>query len=150
MDTKQITRTVAVAVAAAILCLVSDCLGSAQRQEPPEVQFKDEPGARALYEKMVETVHQAETLSYESSLTEEFGGDKQQPWTYRVWMKKPNLFRVETKDQDGKNHGILVGDGPELGAGRGEAQRLRRGDLSHRRRRGQQGQRSSSLSRAAW
>jgi peroxiredoxin/outer membrane lipoprotein-sorting protein len=71
----------------------------------------DQPEARALYKKMIEAIRSAKTLSYESCLREEVDGEKWEPWTYRVWMKKPNLFYVETITKDGENHGILVGDG---------------------------------------
>ncbi len=103
--------TVVVVVGAAFLCLTPDCAGSPQQQKPSNLIIQDEPEARALYGKMTEAIRKTKTLSYESSLREETDGDKWEPWTYRVWMKKPNFFRVETINKDGKNHGILVGDG---------------------------------------
>jgi peroxiredoxin/outer membrane lipoprotein-sorting protein len=78
-----------------------------QPQKPSKATFKDQSKARALYGKMTEAIRKAETLSYESCLRDEVDGEK---W-YRVWMKKPNFFYVETTTKDGANHGILVGDG---------------------------------------
>jgi len=111
MRNEIITCTVVFVVATAFSHLTPDCFGSAQQRKSSDVPFKDEPEARALYKKMNETIRNAEALSYESSLREEFGSDKQRPWTYRVWMKKPNFFYVETITEDGTKHGILVGDG---------------------------------------
>ena len=68
--------------------------------EPNEVEvrtasdvdnFKDEPEARALYEKMVEAMRNAKSLSYRGSCSATGRGP-----AYEVWMKKPNYFRVET------------------------------------------------------
>ncbi len=111
MRNEIVIYTAVVAIAAAFLCLVPDGFGSARQPKSSEATFKDEPEARALYKKMIETIRKAETLSYESSRTELYGNDKQQPWTYRVWMKKPNFFYVETINEDGTKNGILVGDG---------------------------------------
>jgi len=103
-----ITRAV---IVMAFLCSTPDGFSSARQQKSSEAPFKDEPEARALYKKMNETIRKVETLSYESSRREMFGSDQQQPWTYRVWMKKPNFFYVEMIAEDGTKHGILVGDG---------------------------------------
>jgi peroxiredoxin/outer membrane lipoprotein-sorting protein len=111
MRNEIVTCTVVIIVSAVFSYTVPDSFGSAQQQKFSEATFKDDPQARALYKKMMQTIRTAETLSYESNLQEEVDGEKWEPWTYRVWMKKPNFFRVETKDKDGKNHGILVGDG---------------------------------------
>jgi peroxiredoxin/outer membrane lipoprotein-sorting protein len=111
MSNEIIRYIVVIIVAAAFLCLAADGFDLVQQQKSSETTFKDAPQARALYKKMNETIRKAETLSYESSRREMFGGDQQQPWTYKVWMKKPNFFYVEMIDENGKNHGILVGDG---------------------------------------
>jgi len=111
MNDKKITWTVAIVTVTLFLYLTPDGFSATQQQKSSEVTIKDEPQARALYKKMIETIRTAETLLYESNLKEEDDGEMWEPWTYRVWMKKPNFFRVETQDKDGKNHGILVGDG---------------------------------------
>jgi peroxiredoxin/outer membrane lipoprotein-sorting protein len=111
MKEKSIIQTIVIVVAAVFLNLVSDCVGSPERHEPSQPTIKDEPRARALYKKMIEAIRSARTLSYESCLREEVDGENWEPWTYRVWMKKPNFFYVETTTKDGINHGILVGDG---------------------------------------
>ncbi len=79
-------------------------------KEPFVGLFKDEPAARALYEKMIETMRQAETLSYTGKCSRpgSYGG------IYMVLMKKPNYFLVETLDRQGEKGGTLVGDGNDL------------------------------------
>jgi len=80
-------------------------------KEPFVGPFRDEPAARALYEKMIETMRQAETLSYTSKCSSSgWRGDG----TYMIWMKKPNYFLVETIDGQGEKCGTLVGDGNDL------------------------------------
>ena len=84
------------------------------RAEPNELKpqtasvkdtFKDEPEAHALYEKMIETMRNAESLSYKGDCGN---------CTYTIWMKKPNYFRVETVNRQGVECGTLVGDGDHL------------------------------------
>jgi hypothetical protein len=67
--------------------------------------FKDEPEAHGLYEKMIETMRSAESLSYKGDCGN---------CTYTIWMKKPNYFRVETVNSQGAECGTLVGDGDHL------------------------------------
>jgi len=67
--------------------------------------FKDEPEAHALYEKMIETMRSAESLSYKGDCGN---------CTYMIWMKKPNYFRVETVNRQGAECGTLIGDGGHL------------------------------------
>ena len=86
-------------------------LSPVQQHEPSDVTFMDEPEARALYNKMIETIRKAETLSYESNYIEEMDGQQLNPCTYRVWMKKPKFFFLETMIEGDKKHGILIGDG---------------------------------------
>jgi len=79
-------------------------------KEPFVGSFRDEPSARALYEEMIETMRQAETLSYTSEYSRRIGIGN----TYTIWMKKPNYFLVETLDGQGEKGGTLVGDGNDL------------------------------------
>jgi len=71
--------------------------------------FKDEPEAHALYDKMVETMRNAQTLSYRGGCVASGKGP-----AYEIWMKKPNYFRVETVNLQGAECGTLVGDGDYL------------------------------------
>jgi hypothetical protein len=71
--------------------------------------FQDEPEAHALYDKMIEIMRNAETLSYRGSANASGKGP-----TYKIWMKKPNYFRVETVNMRGMECGTLVGDGDNL------------------------------------
>ncbi|MBN2315544.1 MAG: redoxin domain-containing protein [Sedimentisphaerales bacterium] len=111
MRKEKITYTLIIVIIAASLFPAPNGFGSAQQQKSSEVTIKDEPRARALYKEMIETIRFAKTLSYESRLQEDDDGEKWDPVTYHVWMKKPNFFRLETEDKDGKNRGILIGDG---------------------------------------
>ena len=79
-------------------------------KEPFQGPFRDEPEARALYEKMVETMRQAKSLSY----TVKCGGQGRPEASYTVWMKKPNHFRVETTNRRDEVCGTIVGDGEYL------------------------------------
>jgi len=73
--------------------------------------FRDEPAARALYDKMIEAIRKPETLSYKSEYWWESRGQEIGRCTYTVWLKKPNYFRVETVGTDGRKGGTIVGDG---------------------------------------
>lgn len=79
-------------------------------KEPFQGPFRDEPKARALYEKMVEAMRQAESLSY----TVKCNGQSSLSASYTVWMKKPNYFRVETANWRDEKCGTIVGDGEHL------------------------------------
>jgi outer membrane lipoprotein-sorting protein len=101
-------------------CLVIYFFRPEQQREPsditledetPGMTFEDEPEARALYGKMVETMRNAESLSYESDYRAEAGGEEYSRCTYTVWMKKPNFFYVEPINEDINSKGILIGDG---------------------------------------
>jgi outer membrane lipoprotein-sorting protein len=78
--------------------------------EPFVGPFKNEPAAHALYEKMIESMRQAESLSFTSNCSRPGG----RIGTYMIWMKKPNSFRVETISRRGIKCGTLVGDGDHL------------------------------------
>ncbi len=88
---------------------------TSQIARSPVPVFADEPAARALYNKMIEAMRQAESLSYQSDYRRH-RPDKRymRDCTYTVWMKKPNQFRVETLTSKGKRGGVLIGDGDHL------------------------------------
>jgi len=83
----------------------------ALKGEPSNVTFGDEPAARALYEKMIETMCKAESLSYKSDYKFDVGGKLFKSCIYTIWMKKPNYVRIETVRADGQKAGTLIGDG---------------------------------------
>jgi outer membrane lipoprotein-sorting protein len=87
---------------------------ASSEKKSTDVVFNDEPAARALYEKMIETMRNAESLSYTSAFKWEARGEELSRCTYTIWMKKPNYFRVETVGTNGSNGGTLVGDGNNL------------------------------------
>jgi len=89
--------------------LLSSC---SQGKGAADTPFKDEPEAHALYDKMVETMRKATTLSWVSDYRWEAQGRTLGRATYRIWLKKPNYARMEAMPA-GTNEptGILVGDG---------------------------------------
>lgn len=106
-----------------VVCLAIYLFRPSQRKEPSDITsedktsgmtFKDEPEARALYEKMIDTMRNAETLSYTSDYMWENKDRQIGRCTYTIWMKKPNYFCVETVTEDSKKGGIIVGDGDYL------------------------------------
>jgi peroxiredoxin/outer membrane lipoprotein-sorting protein len=85
----------------------------AQAQEKPAAKLtavKDEPAARAVWEKVLDTMKKAETLSFNSAYTwrndERVIGEAE----YRVRLKKPGYARVEGL-RGKETAGVLVGDG---------------------------------------
>lgn len=80
------------------------------KQDPAAPAFKDDPAAHALYDKMIETMRAANTLSWQSDYRWEAQGRELGHATYRIWMKKPNYARVEAS-RDGQVRGVLVLDG---------------------------------------
>ena len=84
-------------------------VGSSPAHWRSSMIVKDEPAARALYDKMIETMRQAESLSYKSVCS----GPDERESTYNILLKKPNYFRVETSNFL-SGYSILVGDGDNL------------------------------------
>lgn len=84
-------------------------VGSSPAHWRSSMIVKDEPDARALYEKMIETMRQSESLSYKSVCS----GPDERESTYNILLKKPNYFRVETSNFL-SGYSILVGDGDNL------------------------------------
>ncbi|MCP4608853.1 MAG: DUF2092 domain-containing protein [Planctomycetes bacterium] len=122
MRKKVIVWTVIVLVGV-VGCLAIYFFGPEQQQEPSDITledetsgmtFEDEPEARALYEKMIETMRNAESLYYKSNYRWESKDREIGRCTYTIWMKKPNYFYVETVTDKGKKGGIIVGDGDYL------------------------------------
>jgi len=77
--------------------------------------FKDEPQARALYDRMMEAFRKPQTLSYKSDYRRSGrGGRETGHCTYTAWLKKPNQFRIEGVSATGGMGGTIVGDGKTL------------------------------------
>jgi peroxiredoxin/outer membrane lipoprotein-sorting protein len=86
--------------------------------ESPTPAFQDEPAARELYRRMARAMQDAESLSYTSDYKRRIAGevdaDSTTACTYRVWLKRPNYFRMEAQSASGDERGILIGDGSAL------------------------------------
>jgi outer membrane lipoprotein-sorting protein len=123
MRNKVIVWAMIVVVGLILGSLAIYSFGPEQQQEPSDITLEDEPSdmtledesdARALYEKMIETMRNAESLSYTSNYRGQARGEELARCTYTIWLKKPNYFRVETAHADGQKGGTLVGDGDYL------------------------------------
>ena len=77
-------------------------------------EFVDQPEAHRLYDLMNETIRNAESLSLVSQFRREAVGSGATSCTYRLWLKKPNYFRMETESIKGEKGGVLIGDGTNL------------------------------------
>jgi len=95
-------------------CLCAQDAPLQGNQEVRDQVFRDEPQARALYDKMIEALRQPQSLSYKSEYRWEARGKELGRCSYTVWLKKPNHFRVEARRDDGVLRGTLVGDGQTL------------------------------------
>ncbi len=62
---------------------------------------------------MIAALRKAKALSFDSHFETEYKG-KVSSYAYRVWLKKPNYFRVEAEATPRKTSGILIGDGQTL------------------------------------
>lgn len=112
-----------------------DALKKVLGDTKPKFAEGDDEG-HELYRQMIDAMRQADSLSYVSHYTWESNGRTLGDCTYRVWLEKPNYFRVEAesdvKNQGGilswlkncfgdktepaseKRGGILIGDGDTL------------------------------------
>ncbi|MHC4714087.1 MAG: LolA family protein [Planctomycetota bacterium] len=78
------------------------------------VPVADEPDAHALYDGMFEAMKEADSLHYEGTYEMPYVGiDRVARCRYKMWLKKPNFFRMEATS-DGELKGVLVGDGENL------------------------------------
>ncbi|MEW6742712.1 MAG: DUF2092 domain-containing protein [Planctomycetota bacterium] len=91
---------------------VQDQQEQQEEQAPSAAVFEDDPAAHALYDEMVETMRQAESLTWVSDYRWEAEGRELGHATYKIWLKKPNFARMEaTAANTGELTGVLVGDG---------------------------------------
>jgi peroxiredoxin/outer membrane lipoprotein-sorting protein len=116
-------RWLAPVIAAGLLSGTTGATYSALAAEPgpSPVTFEDEPAAHGLYDQMHAVIRKAESLSYVSRC--KWGGaGKEGGGICRVWLRKPNHFRVETEplsegDDElllGGKGGVLIGDGETM------------------------------------
>ena len=85
-------------------------VGSSPARWRSSMIVKDEPAAHDLYDKMIETIYQAESLSYKSSCS----GPDEKVSTYNIFLKKPNYFRIGTMNMPSATYYSFVGDGDNL------------------------------------
>ncbi len=85
-------------------------VGSSPAHWRSSMIVKDEPAAHALYEKMIETIRQAESLSYTSVCDDD---PDERNSAYNILLKKPNYFRVEMSNFLSKGS-TFVGNGDNL------------------------------------
>lgn len=111
---ETIQQIVSVSAILTFLLPMTCCFGAAGQTATTSETFSDEPQAHALYDKMIETMRKADSLSYKSNYRWESKGREISRCTYTIRMKKPNYFLVETMSQNGQKGGTLVGDGDNL------------------------------------
>ncbi len=107
-QTKVSRRATVVCAIAVLICLMSGAIRLEAQSN------NDDPAAHALYDKMIETMCKAESISYKSDYKFEAGGKLLKSCTYTAWMKKPNYVRIETDRAAGPKAGTLIGDGDYL------------------------------------
>jgi outer membrane lipoprotein-sorting protein len=76
----------------------------------PSMIVRDEPVAHTLYEVMLQTMQEAQSLSFVSTC----GGPDKRSTTYRVWLKKANALRMEVNNNPFGKLTTLVCDGNSL------------------------------------
>jgi outer membrane lipoprotein-sorting protein len=74
----------------------------------------DEPEAHALYDGMIAAMCAAQSLSFDGRQHWAARGQELGRCSFKVWLEKPNRFRMETFAFDGSRGGVLVGDGENL------------------------------------
>ncbi|HEX7320053.1 MAG TPA: TlpA disulfide reductase family protein [bacterium] len=79
-------------------------------QYPIDPNFKDEPVARALFNKMNDAFYNANAIYFEGIVWSGREGTIQNKAYYRAWLKKPNFARIEAI-RDNKVTGTLICDG---------------------------------------
>jgi peroxiredoxin len=82
-------------------------VGPTAHQWRPARIVKDEPAAHALYDTMVRTLQDARSLSYTSTCT----NPDDRASVYRIWLRKPDSFRVEQTNDSSQKTTTLLDDG---------------------------------------
>ena len=83
----------------------------AQESRGQREPFTSDPRARALYDRMLDAMRSARSLSWVTDYRWNSQGLELGHATCRTWLAKPNFARVEATSIDGKRGGVLVGDG---------------------------------------
>ena len=85
---------------------------------PPSVGavpvIQDDAAARQLYRRMIDALRAARTLSFDLEYRLNLGGLPGTRARCKVWLKKPNYFRLEASQVGGEGAGVLIGDGRQL------------------------------------
>jgi len=105
--------------AIAVICGGIHVAGNASmgQEATTQAQGSEDTAARALYDNMIKAMRTAKTIYYESSSHREpvTPGSAVTGVTLKVWLKKPNYFRVEAlaelDNPEKECAGFLVGDG---------------------------------------
>lgn len=74
----------------------------------------DEPAARVIYTRMIESLRNAQSLYIESECRSEENGKEWARGKYKLWLKKPSFARMEGITKDGNSSGVLIGDGTDF------------------------------------
>jgi peroxiredoxin/outer membrane lipoprotein-sorting protein len=116
LRTARVAACRAICFLAGLACLVFPVLAeeTGVGADSSADKFADEPAAHRLYDRMIEAMREAKSLSYLSHYQREAVGKFNTACTYRVWLKKPNSFRMETQTVSGQQGGVLIGDGKSL------------------------------------
>jgi len=100
-------------IIAAVLALEAWAIyvvGASPEQWRPKMTVKDEPAAHALYEMMIQTIREADSLSYNSVCS----SPDYRATYYSVSLKKPGSFRVDLVNGPTTRSSTLIGDGNNL------------------------------------
>ncbi len=112
MWNRHLSLTTALLAVLGVFCLT---LRAAQDDAAEESPFPNEPIAHALYNRMVESMRGAQTLSWTATFRTETPHGVFGLGSYRIELKKPNYFRMEgTRAGAEKVSGVLIGDGERL------------------------------------
>ena len=97
---------VAVVLEGLALCII----GASPERWRPKMIVKDEPAAHAVYDAMLQAVRSAQSLSYASACSEPDGRAS----NYRIWLARPDLFRIAFTNGASLKDNTLVSDGKNL------------------------------------
>jgi peroxiredoxin/outer membrane lipoprotein-sorting protein len=98
-------------VSVSLFALVS---GTAREKGGADSNVRGDVSALVLYRTMIRTIRNAKSLYYESDYVWESEGREIGRSNYRMWLKKPNYARLESRSNDGTRSGIIVLDGREM------------------------------------
>jgi len=85
-------------------------VGASPSRWRPSMIVRNEPAAQLLYETMIRAMHEAKSLSYTSICS----APDARLSTYRIWLKKPHLFRADQTNSLSAKSTTLLDDGTHL------------------------------------